>query len=146
MIGLIQLVKHADVKVNSSIVGAIQQGILALIGLEKTDTEQEAKTLFEKIINYRIFPDANGKTNLSLRNIEGGLLLVPQFTLVAETQKGLRPGFSLGMSPEEGKKLFEFLTSHAKKHYAHVATGQYGAYMQVSLCNDGPTTFLLKTA
>jgi D-tyrosyl-tRNA(Tyr) deacylase len=146
MIGLIQLVKYADVNVNGSIVGAIQRGILALIGLEKTDTEQAAKKLFQKIVNYRIFPDANDKTNLSLKNIAGGLLLVPQFTLVAETQKGLRPGFSLGMSPEEGKNLFEFLTSHAKKHYAHVETGQYGAYMQVSLCNDGPMTFLLRTA
>ena len=94
MLGLIQLVSHAEVKVDGNIIGAIERGILTLIGIEKTDTEEQAKKLFEKIINYRIFSDVDGKTNLSLIDIKGGLLLVPQFTLVAETQKGLRPGFS----------------------------------------------------
>lgn len=144
MLGLIQLVTHANVKINQTIVGEIQRGIMALIGIEKIDTEDSAKKLFEKIINYRIFPDESGKTNLSLKDINGGLLLVPQFTLVAETQKGLRPGFSLGMSPSEGKVLFEFLVNYAKKNYHTIASGQFGSNMQVSLCNDGPVTFLLK--
>lgn len=145
MLGLIQLVTHSDVKVDGNVVGAIDQGILALIGIEKTDTEVDAQKLLEKILNYRIFRDHAGKTNLSLKDVQGGLLLVPQFTLVAETNKGLRPGFSLGMAPEEGKKLFGYLVDHAKKTYPHVATGEFGAYMQVSLCNDGPMTFILKT-
>lgn len=145
MLGLIQLVSHADVKIERNVVGAIQRGILALIGIEKTDTEEQAKKLFDKIINYRIFPDAEGKTNLSLKDVKGGLLLVSQFTLVAETQKGLRPGFSRGMPPNEGKILFEFLVNHAKENYFIVQSGQFGADMQVSLCNDGPVTFMLQT-
>lgn len=145
MLGLIQVVTHSDVKIDGKIVGAINQGIMALIGIEKTDTENDAEKLLDKILNYRIFRDSQGKTNLSLRDIQGGLLLVPQFTLVAETSKGLRPGFSIGMSPEEGKKMFEYLVNYAKKQYVHIATGQFGATMQVSLCNDGPMTFILKT-
>lgn len=145
MLGLIQLVSHAEIQVNGKIIGAIEQGILALIGIEKTDTEEQAKKLFEKIINYRIFPDANGKTNLSLKDISGGLLIVPQFTLVAETQKGLRPGFSRGMPQNEGKILFEFLVNHTRQNYHIIASGQFGAHMQVELCNDGPVTFLLQT-
>ncbi len=144
MLGLIQLVSHANVKIDQIIVGEIVRGIMALIGIEKTDTEDNAIKLFDKIINYRIFPDDNGKTNLSLKDINGGLLLVPQFTLVAETQKGLRPGFSRGMPPAEGNVLFEFLVNYAKQNYHTVASGQFGAYMQVSLCNDGPVTFLLQ--
>jgi len=144
MIGLIQLVKHANVEVNGSRIGAIQEGILALIGIEKADTENEAEKLFDKIVNYRIFRDANDKSNLSLKDVQGGLLLVPQFTLVAETNKGTRPGFSTGIPPTEGKKLFEYLVSYTKNHYSHVATGQFGAHMQVNLCNDGPVTYLLK--
>ena len=144
MLSLIQLVTHADVKISGNSVGAIGQGILALIGIEKTDTEQEANKLLEKIINYRIFPDAQGKTNLSLKDIQGGLLLVPQFTLVADTQKGMRPGFSRGMPPTEGKKLFEYMINHAQKNYAHIAAGVFGAYMQITLCNDGPMTFMLQ--
>lgn len=145
MIGLIQLVAQAEVRVNGQQVGAIPRGILALIGIEKTDTEQTAVQLLEKVLKYRIFPDAEGKTNLSLTDVQGGLLLVPQFTLVAETNKGNRPGYSTGMPPQEGQILFNFMVEHAKKSYAHVASGQFGAYMQVSLCNDGPMTFILKT-
>lgn len=145
MLGLIQLVTHAEVTVAGSVVGSIQKGILALIGLEKTDTEKEAEYLFERIMNYRIFPDADGKMNLSLKNTQGGLLLVPQFTLVAETHKGTRPGFSTGMPPEEGRKLFAYLVEFARKNYSFVATGEFGAYMQISLCNDGPVTFMLKS-
>ncbi len=143
MIGLIQLVSHAEVVVDERTVGAIQNGILALIGIEKTDTKIEAEKLIDKIINYRIFRDNDGKTNLSLIDTQGGLLLVPQFTLVAETQKGLRPGFSKGMPPEEGKKLFEYMVDHTKKTYKNSASGIFGAYMKVSLCNDGPMTFIL---
>jgi|SRR5579885_673975 D-tyrosyl-tRNA(Tyr) deacylase len=145
MLGLIQLVTHADVNIGGSVAGSIQKGILALIGIEKTDTEKHAQQLFERIINYRIFPDDSGKMNLSLSNVQGGLLLVPQFTLVAETHKGTRPGFSTGMPPEPGKILFDYLVSHARKKYPHVAAGEFGAYMQVNLCNDGPVTFILKT-
>ena len=145
MLGLIQLVTHAEVKVADEKISAIQKGILALIGLEKSDTKQEGERLFERIINYRIFPDADGKMNLSLKDVQGGLLLVPQFTLVAETHKGTRPGFSSGMPPDEGKKLFEYLVDYAKKNYSPTTSGPFGAYMQVSLCNDGPVTFMLRT-
>lgn len=143
MISVIQLVSHANVSVNDHIVGAINIGILALIGLEKTDTTNEAEKLIDKIIHYRIFPDKAGKTNLSLKDIQGGLLLVPQFTLVAETQKGTRPGFSKGMPPSDGHHLFNYLLSHATKIHPHVASGQFGANMQVTLCNDGPMTFIM---
>ena len=143
MIALIQLVSHANVMVDNQKLGEISRGILALIGIEKNDNEAEARKLLERIMSYRIFPDADGKTNLSLSSIMGDLLLVPQFTLVAETSKGTRPGFSKGMAPEEGKKIFEFLVQHASNAYPHVAAGQFGAHMQVSLCNDGPVTFWL---
>lgn len=143
MISLIQLVTHANVDVDGASVGAIKQGILALIGIEKNDNETVADKMFDKIMNYRIFPDALGKTNLSLKDTNGGLLLVPQFTLVADTGKGLRPSFSSGMRPDEGERLFAFLVDHAKENYAHVASGKFGAHMKVTLCNDGPMTFLL---
>lgn len=145
MLSIIQLVTHASVKVEEVIIASIERGILALIGIEKTDTERDAEKLFERILNYRIFPDDEGKMNLSVSNIQGGLLLVPQFTLVAETNKGTRPGFSTGMPPEEGRKMFGYFVDYAKQNYPHVVAGQFGAYMQVALCNDGPVTFLLKT-
>lgn len=144
MISVIQLVGNASVKVDSKIVGAIQKGILALIGFEKSDTEKTAEKLILKTINYRIFPDANGKTNLSLVDISGGLLLVPQFTLMADTAKGLRPGFSKGMPPQDGQRLFEYTKEFALKQNLEVAAGQFGANMQVSLCNEGPMTFLFQ--
>jgi D-tyrosyl-tRNA(Tyr) deacylase len=144
MLGLIQLVSHANVMVANEPIGAINQGILALVGIEKTDTEQQAEKLFDKIMNYRIFKDDQGKMNLSVKNIQGGLLLVPQFTLVADTQKGTRPGFSTGMAPEKGKFLFDYLVKHAKNNYSPIAAGQFGADMKVNLCNDGPVTFILR--
>jgi D-tyrosyl-tRNA(Tyr) deacylase len=143
MRALIQRVTSASVKVNEKIIGEIQHGILALIGIEKTDTEKNADRLLERILTYRIFEDNNGKMNLSVKDVQGGLLLVSQFTLVAETHTGTRPGFSTGMPPEESKKLFSYLTALAKEKYSITATGEFGAYMQVSLCNDGPVTFLL---
>lgn len=144
MIGLIQVVTQANVQVNGEVIGAIDQGILALIGLEKADTETHFDKLLKKIINYRIFPDEQGKSNLSLSDVGGGLLLVPQFTLVAETTKGSRPSYSSGMSPQDGKIVFERCVEYAKTHYPHVAAGRFGAYMQVNLCNDGPMTFYFK--
>lgn len=143
MISLIQVVTHGAVDVAGKTIGSIEQGIVALIGMEKTDTEETARKLFDRILNYRIFKDTDGKTNLSLRNIGGGLLLVPQFTLVADTKKGLRPGFSKGMGGEEGRKLFSYLVSFAKENYSKVECGEFGAYMLVTLCNDGPMTFIL---
>ncbi|MDI1351579.1 MAG: D-aminoacyl-tRNA deacylase, partial [bacterium] len=119
-------------------------GIMALIGIEKTDMQIHAEKLFNKIVNYRIFPDNNGKMNLSLKDIQGGLLLVPQFTLVAETTKGTRPGLSKGMPPQEGEQLFEYLVEYAQNNYLSVATGCFGAAMLVRLCNDGPVTFILQ--
>lgn len=145
MISVIQRVTHAHVKINDEIVGAIDHGIMALIGIEKTDTEKEAEKLVHKMIHYRIFSDEQGKMNQSVLDVKGGLLLVSQFTLVAETAKGTRPGFSKGMPPLEGKRLFEYLVDHAKKQDLFVATGQFGADMQISLCNDGPVTFILTT-
>ena len=144
MLSVIQLVSHANIQVGEEIVGSIQKGIMALIGIEKTDTEKQAEKLFHKIVQYRIFPDNRGRMNLSLLEIGGHLLLVPQFTLVAETAKGTRPGFSTGMPPEEGKRLFDYLVNYAKDHEIMVEQGIFGAHMQVNLCNNGPVTFLLK--
>lgn len=145
MLSVIQLVTQAEVSVEGAVIGTIQRGIMTLVGIEKKDTEQEAEKLFHKLVNYRIFPDAQEKMNLSLKDIQGGLLLIPQFTLVAETQKGMRPGFSKGMPPQEGRQLFEYLLEHAKKQSdVVIASGCFGAYMQVSLCNDGPATFIIR--
>ncbi|HTM64182.1 MAG TPA: D-aminoacyl-tRNA deacylase [Gammaproteobacteria bacterium] len=143
MIGLIQLVNHANVMQNNMQIGAINRGILALIGIEKADNETSAEKLIDRILDYRIFTDDAGKMNLNLKSIDGGLLLVPQFTLVAETNKGTRPGFSKGMSPQEGSVLFAYLANYAKKIYSNVETGKFGVNMQVTLCNDGPVTFIL---
>lgn len=144
MLSVIQLVTHASVQVDGVIVGSIQRGIMALIGIEKKDSEKEAQKLFHKIVQYRIFPDENGKMNRSVLDISGGLLLVPQFTLVAETAKGTRPGFSTGMPPKEGEQLFAYFVGYAKQQNIFVQNGIFGAYMQVNLCNDGPVTFLLQ--
>ena len=145
MIGLIQRVSHASVVVAKNKIGAIEQGILALIGIEKTDNLESGKKLINRILSYRIFEDEAHKMNLSLTDISGGLLLVPQFTLVADTKKGTRPGFSKGMPPSEGQALFEEIVSYAHTQHATIATGQFGADMQVNLCNDGPVTFSLQT-
>lgn len=146
MIGLIQVVTFAEVKVNQQCIGRVERGTLALIGMEKEDNIIIGNKLIDKILQYRIFPDADGKTNLSLKDINGGLLLVPQFTLVAETQKGLRPGYSKGIAWDEGNALFSEIVQSAQTKYQHVQSGEYGAYMQVTLCNDGPMTFYLKVS
>jgi D-tyrosyl-tRNA(Tyr) deacylase len=146
MIGLIQRVTHADVRVNGEVVGAIERGILALIGVRKGDDTAAADRLLERLLAYRIFPDAEGRMNLSLREIPaGGLLLVPQFTLAADTHKGTRAGFSAAAAPEVARGLFDYLLKRAKLSQAIVSSGIFGADMQVSLVNDGPVTFWLET-
>ncbi len=117
---------------------------MALVAVEKQDSQQQADRLLERILNYRIFADAEGKMNLSLRDIQGGLLLVPQFTLAADTQKGNRPSFASAAPPEKGRELFDYVRQRAKEIYPLVEFGQFGADMQVSLINDGPVTFTLK--
>lgn len=144
MLGLIQLVTHAEVIITGQVTTAIKHGILALIGIEKEDKPSHAEKLIERIINYRIFQDAAGKMNLSLIDMQGGLLLVPQFTLVADTKSGTRPGFSKGMPPIDGRKLFDYLVNFSQRHYANTQAGEFGAHMQINLCNDGPVTFLLQ--
>ena len=144
MIGLLQRVTNASVNVDNEVVGQIGRGLLVLIGVEKEDTETQARRLLERLLGYRVFPDAEGKMNLSLKDIDGGLLLVPQFTLVADTRKGLRPSFSSAAPPDHGKQLFDQLIEIAQSMHHHVATGQFGADMQVALTNDGPVTFWLQ--
>lgn len=143
MIVLIQRVRRASVKVDDEVVGAINQGILALIGLQKEDTEQVVDANLERLLAYRIFADDQGRMNRSLRDVGGGLLLVSQFTLAADTHRGLRPSFSSAMPPDAAEKLFGYLVGVAGKLHDKVASGQFGAYMQVELVNDGPVTFLL---
>ena len=145
MIGLIQRVKQAKVEVEDQVVGQIQQGILLLLGVEKHDSQASAEKLCNKVLNYRIFVDQQDKMNLNIRQISGELLVVSQFTLVADTQKGNRPGFSSGASPELGAELYEHFIACAKKTGLVCETGKYGADMQVSLVNDGPVTFWLET-
>ena len=144
MKALIQRVKYANVVVDGNTIGAIDEGILALIGVEKGDDEAKADKLLHRLLNYRIFSDDEGKMNRSLIDIEGGLLLVSQFTLAAETHKGLRPGFSTAAPPAEGERLFNYLVENAKAGHENVETGEFGADMKVSLLNDGPVTFMLE--
>ncbi|WP_455218893.1 D-aminoacyl-tRNA deacylase [Kaarinaea lacus] len=145
MIGLLQRVTRARVEVDQQIIGQIDQGLLVLVGVQKHDTLQSAQRLVERLLGYRIFSDAEGKMNLSVRDINGGVLLVPQFTLAADTTKGMRPSFSSAAPPETGKQLFNELVSITRRQHEHVATGEFGADMQVSLTNDGPVTFTLTT-
>jgi D-tyrosyl-tRNA(Tyr) deacylase len=144
MIGLIQRVSEASVSVEGRIVGRIDRGLLVLVGVEKHDNQAIADRLLERILAYRVFPDGNGRMNLSLADIEGGLLLVPQFTLAADTKKGTRPGFSSAASPELGEELFDYFVKTARKNQAKVETGVFGKDMKVSLVNDGPVTFWLQ--
>ena len=146
MIALIQRVSRAGVTVEDRTVGAIGRGILALIGIEHGDGSAQAGRLLERVLGFRIFEDAAGRMNLSLRDIGGGLLLVPQFTLAADTHKGTRPGFSTAAEPAVARALFDGLLAAARACHAEVAAGEFGAHMQVSLVNDGPVTFWLRTA
>ena len=144
MIALIQRVSRARVVVEQETVGAIDHGMLALIGIEKDDSPQRGERLLHRLLHYRIFPDDQGRMNLNLQQVQGGLLLVSQFTLVADTRKGNRPSFSAGASPERGKELFEQLVAQAQACHQPVASGVYAADMQVELVNDGPVTFWLQ--
>lgn len=143
MIALIQRVTRAHVQVEGRTVGAIDRGILALIGMEAADSPQVGARLLEKLLTYRIFPDEAGKMNLNLQQISGGLLLVPQFTLAADTRKGTRPSFSCAAAPNTARSLFENLLEAARARPGPVASGVFGADMQVHLVNDGPVTFNL---
>lgn len=145
MIALLQRVSQASVGVENEIIAEIGNGILALIGAEKNDSWQQAEKLAEKILNYRIFPDSEGRMNLSLRDTQGDLLLVSQFTLAANTQKGNRPGFDPAMSPALAELFFARFCEHLRQlHPGKVQTGRFAADMQVALVNDGPVTFWLQ--
>jgi len=144
MIGLIQRVNHAAVRVDDRVVGEIGIGVLALIGVRRGDDRTSADRLLERIMGYRIFPDEQGRMNRSLRDTGGGLLLVSQFTLAADTRSGTRPGFSTAAPPDEAKVLFDYLVERAAIVHNPVATGVFGAHMQISLVNDGPVTFWLE--
>ncbi len=144
MIALLQRVSAAEVVVEGRVIAAIDRGLLVLLGVEAADTVQEADRLLERLLDYRVFADAGGKMNLSLRDVGGGLLLVPQFTLAADTRKGLRPGFSTAAPPETGRLLFDHVVAEARRRHAPVAQGEFGADMKVTLTNDGPVTFWLQ--
>lgn len=144
MIGLLQRVTSAAVEVEGREIARIGPGLLVLVAVERDDTSAEAGRLLERLLNYRVFADAEGRMNLSVTDMAGGLLLVPQFTLAADTKKGLRPGISTAAPPEEGKRLFEELLGLARQQFPGVQAGQFGAHMQVSLVNDGPVTFWIQ--
>lgn len=144
MIGLLQRVSHAQVAVEGAVIAAIERGALVMVGIEAGDGTVQANRLLERLLGYRVFPDDEGRMNRSLRDIAGGLLLVPQFTLAADTGKGARPSFSTAAPPETGQRLFEFLVTAAQACYPHVACGRFGADMKVTLTNEGPVTFWLQ--
>ncbi len=144
MIALLQRVSQAAVVVEGHTVGAIERGLLVFVGVEKEDTRAQAQRLLQRILSYRVFPDEAGRMNVSLQENEGGLLLVPQFTLAADTRKGTRASFTPAADPEHGAGLFEYLLEQAREHHGQVESGRFGAYMKVSLTNDGPVTFWLR--
>ena len=145
MIALIQRVTEASVEVDNKIIGAIDTGLLALVAVQPGDDETRIQRMCERLLSYRIFGDAHGKMNLSLQDVGGGLLLVSQFTLAANTNSGKRPSFSSAASPEDGLRGFERLVSLCREQHPKVETGQFGADMKVQLINDGPVTFWLET-
>jgi len=143
MLGLLQRVKEAAVDVNGERVGEIGPGILLLLGIEKTDTQQTADKLMDKILAYRMFSDEQHKMNCNVQQVGGGILVVSQFTLVADTRKGLRPSFSSAATPVDAQALYNYFVAQIRTKHARIATGIFGADMQVSLINDGPVTFML---
>ena len=145
MLALIQRVKEARVEIAAVTVGKIDQGLLVFLGIERDDTNADADKLLKKVLAYRVFADAEDKMNLSVQEVNGGLMIVSQFTLAATTDKGLRPGFSSAKAPEEAKMLYQYFLDSARSNYHKVAAGEFGADMQVSLINDGPVTFLLRS-
>ncbi len=146
MIGLLQRVTRACVRVDDTVVGAIGAGLLVLVAVEPDDDERCAARLLQRLLGYRVFADAHGRMNRSLQDVGGGLLLVPQFTLAADTRKGTRPGFSGAATPGHGQRLFASLLAQARAAHAGVAGGTFGAHMQVELVNDGPVTFWLQVS
>jgi len=144
LIGLLQRVLRAEVEVEEEVVGHIDSGILLLVGIEQKDGYPEADRLIDRALNYRIFADQQGRMNDSLTDTGGGLLLVPQFTLVADTRKGNRPSFSKAADPDKSEVWFDYLAERARALHPEVATGRFGADMRVSLVNDGPVTFYLR--
>ncbi len=146
MIGLLQRVTDARIEVGGDIVGEIGPGLLALVGVERGDGEQQADRLLERLLGYRVFADPEGRMNRSVRESGGGLLLVPQFTLAADTRKGMRPSFTPAAPPASGERLFAYLVEQARRQHEPVAAGCFGAHMRVSLTNDGPVTFWLQTS
>lgn len=145
MKGLLQRVRGARVEVEGEIVGSIDQGLMVLVAVEPGDTPEHADKLLHKLLNYRVFSDPQGKMNLSLKDIDGGLLLVSQFTLAADTRSGLRPSFSSAAPPAHGEALYDYLLAQARQRHPQVACGRFGADMQIHLINDGPVTFLLES-
>jgi D-tyrosyl-tRNA(Tyr) deacylase len=146
MIGLLQRVTEARVRVQGEVVGEIDSGLMVLVGMEKGDTHTQMRRLFERLLGYRVFEDEDGKMNLSVADIQGGLLLVPQFTLAADTRKGRRPSFSSAMPPEDASQMFADFLAHARQQYSYVEGGEFGADMKVELINDGPVTFWLQVS
>jgi D-aminoacyl-tRNA deacylase len=144
MIGLLQRVSEAGVTVDGEVTGAIGRGLMVLVCAEKGDTEREADALLAKLLGYRVFPDDAGKMNRSVTDVAGGLLLVPQFTLAADTRSGTRPSFSPAAAPEDGRRLFDHVVRQARERHGIVETGRFGADMKVALINDGPVTFWLR--
>lgn len=143
MIAVLQRVTSASVQVDEQTVGAIGHGLMVLVAVQPEDDAGSAERMLDRLLRYRVFSDENGKMNLSLTQVQGGLLLVPQFTLAADTSSGNRPGFSTAASPDKGQTLFAHMVQYAQQHYANVETGIFGADMQVALVNDGPVTFTL---
>ena len=146
MIALLQRVSTASVVVDGEQIGAIGAGLMVLLCAERDDSEKEADLLLAKLLGYRVFGDAAGKMNLSVTDVAGGVLLVPQFTLAADTKSGTRPSFTPAAAPADGRRLFDYFVAQASTRHAGVQTGQFGADMQVSLTNDGPVTFWLQVA
>lgn len=142
---VIQRVQHASVTVDQQVVGAITQGLLVLIGVEKGDNQTNADKLIKKLLAIRLFADAEDKMNLSVKDINGGLLLVSQFTLAAETGKGTRPGFSNAAAPDQARQLYDYIVDQCQQQHPQVASGRFAADMKVDLLNDGPATFILET-
>jgi len=143
LITLLQRVSEARVDVAEATIARVGRGILVLVGIQADDDESRARYFIDRMLNYRVFADSDGKMNLSLIDIEGGLLLVPQFTLAANTKKGRRPSFTSAASPQHGKRIFDIMIDYARADYGQVACGQFGADMRVHLVNDGPVTFIL---
>jgi D-tyrosyl-tRNA(Tyr) deacylase len=144
VIALLQRVRRAHVEIAGERVAGIERGLLVFTGMQRGDTEQEGDRLLQRVLGYRVFPDSAGRMNLDVREAAGGVLLVPQFTLAADTRKGMRPSFTPAATPDTGERLFEYLAGQLQTRHAPVACGRFGADMQVALINDGPVTFWLE--